>query len=84
MIDVVRGFLEVEVEFNNFLLILLFNAFEEIFSSTASLRPCDVLTPRCSHSRMLLSTFPKSHFLIRLWMAIVTIFVMVGRQVMGL
>ena len=35
--------------------------FEARFSIAASLHPCEVLSPLCSHSRMLLSPFPKRY-----------------------
>ena len=83
MVDIVIRLLEVIIELEDFFLLFFFNELEAMFSRTASLHPWDDRTPRCSHSRMLFSTVPKSNCLVLLWIARVTIFVMVGRQVMG-
>ena len=82
VVDVFVRLLEVTIELRNFFLVF-FIVFEAIFSRTASLHPWEDRKPLCSHSRMLVSTLPNNHPRIRLWMASVTIFVMVGRQVMG-
>ena len=84
MVHIVISILEVVEELHDFfILFFLLGVLEDTLSRTASLHPWEVPTPLCSNSGIGRSPLPNSHLLTLLWMASVTIFVMVGRQVIG-